>query len=239
LVAISAVQFQTGLRMPAVAISELCHAHGAELFVDAIQACGASPIDVEVQGIDYLVTGGHKWLLGFEGAGFLYVRTGAAKKLLPLTASWLSHEEPLGFLFGGAGLLRYDRPLRARADVFETGSSSLLGLAALGATVPRLCELGPGRICEHVNHYIDALETGLIARGFRSLRSADPERRSTLFCVQPPPNVMLPELQRKLLMRGVAVGTPDGNLRFSPHFANALSEVPHVLGAVDEALSAG
>lgn len=236
LVAISAVQFQTGLRMPIAQISALCHAHGAELFVDAIQACGALPIDVVAQGIDYLVTGGHKWLLGFEGAGFIYVQADAAKRLVPLTASWLSHEEPIGFLFGGSGLLRYDRPLRTQADVFETGTSSLLGLAALGATVPRLCELGPANVLRHVNGYIDELEAGLLQRGFRSLRSAQPEHRSTLFCVQPPSSVELRDLARALTSRGIVVGTPDGNLRFAPHFANSLSEVPQVLSAVDQAL---
>ncbi|HEX4355193.1 MAG TPA: aminotransferase class V-fold PLP-dependent enzyme, partial [Polyangiales bacterium] len=35
LCAVSAVQFQTGLRMPLERIAELCHAHGAQLTVDA------------------------------------------------------------------------------------------------------------------------------------------------------------------------------------------------------------
>ncbi|MEM1347109.1 MAG: aminotransferase class V-fold PLP-dependent enzyme, partial [Myxococcota bacterium] len=54
LVAISAVQFQTGLRMPLKAIGELCAQYGAELFVDAIQAVGVTPLDVRSLGIDYL-----------------------------------------------------------------------------------------------------------------------------------------------------------------------------------------
>jgi len=43
LVAVSAVQFQTGLAMPLGALADLAHAHGAELFVDGIQAVGRHP----------------------------------------------------------------------------------------------------------------------------------------------------------------------------------------------------
>ncbi len=74
LVAVSAVEFQTGFRMPLADMSRLCRAHGAELFVDAVQACGVVPIDVVAEGIDYLACGSHKWLMGVEGCGMLYVR---------------------------------------------------------------------------------------------------------------------------------------------------------------------
>src|SRR5262245_1296445 len=76
LVAVSAVQFQSGLRMPLQAMSRMCHVHGAELFVDGVQACGVVPVDVRAEGIDYLACGSHKWLMGLEGAGFLYVAPG-------------------------------------------------------------------------------------------------------------------------------------------------------------------
>ena len=50
LVAVSAVQFQTGLRMPLEKLGALCKKHGAELCVDAIQACGVVPLDVRAAG---------------------------------------------------------------------------------------------------------------------------------------------------------------------------------------------
>src|SRR5262249_30545396 len=69
LVAVSAVQFQTGLRMPVESMAALCHASGAEIFIDAVQCCGAVPIDAGASGVDYLASGSHKWLMGLEGAG--------------------------------------------------------------------------------------------------------------------------------------------------------------------------
>ena len=47
---------------------------GIALFVDAIQGLGPLRIDVRRTPIDFLAADGHKWLLGPEGAGFLYVR---------------------------------------------------------------------------------------------------------------------------------------------------------------------
>jgi cysteine desulfurase / selenocysteine lyase len=238
LVSVSAVQFQTGLRLPLAEIGALCRVWQAELCVDAIQACGAVPLDMRSMGIHYLVTGGHKWLLGSEGAGFIYVQAERARALRPLTASWLSHEEPLGFLFDGAGLLRYDRPLRASADVFEGGTASLLGFAALGASVPGLCELGMDNVLRHVNAYFDALEPELVRRGFQSARAATAERRSTILSLRVPSRVVLKDFAARLGAAGIVVGTPDGYLRIAPHFANALSEIPLVLDAVDQLLEA-
>jgi selenocysteine lyase/cysteine desulfurase len=238
LVAVSAVEFQTGLRMPLAAMASLCHARGAELFVDGVQACGAVPLDVVSTGIDYLACGSHKWLMGLEGAGFLYVAPERASTLRPFVAGWLSHEGALRFLFEGPGHLRYDRPLRSSADVFEGGNVNAAGCAALDASVSLLLELDVARVHEHVSRYLDALEGGLIARGFTSLRAARPEQRSNTLGVLAPPGASVVELARELGARGVVCALPDGVLRFTPHWPNGLDEVPGVLDAVDDALRA-
>ncbi|MEM9463305.1 MAG: aminotransferase class V-fold PLP-dependent enzyme [Myxococcota bacterium] len=237
LVAVSAVQFQSGLRMPLAQIAALCHAHGAELFVDAIQAAGVVPLSVEALGIDYLSCGSHKWLMGLEGVGMLYVRRPLAAALRPVVAGWLSHQEGLRFLFEGAGHLRYDRPIRDQADFVEGGAAPGIVLAALEAALEPIATLGVGAIFEHVQRYHNALEPDLLARGFKSRRSPVPEQRSGILSVDPPPGVNVLALHAGLAQRGVACTTPDGALRFAPHWPNALSEIDVVLGAVDEVLA--
>ena len=237
LVAASTVQFQTGLRMPIAAMAELCRRHGAALAVDAIQACGVVPIDVAADGVDFLACGAHKWLMGVEGAGFLYVRPDRAAELRPAVASWLSHDDPIRFLFGEPGHLRYDRPIRARADLVEGSAANVLGHAALHAAVGPLRELGVAAIFDHVQRYLDALEGPLVERGFRSRRAADPAARSGILSLAPPPGVDLHDLQARLAAEGVACTTPDGHLRFAPHWPNDLAELPVVLDAVDRALA--
>lgn len=238
LVAVSVVQFQTGRRMPIRAMGTLCHQYGARLFVDAIQACGIVPLDMRLDNIDFLTTGSHKWLMGCEGAGFLFVREEHQCTLRPYTAGWLSHTNAVDFLFLGHGHLRTDRPFRSDAAVFEGGTQSLLGLAALGASVPILLELGCANIFAHVLGYLDRLTPGLEELGFRSLREASRDAQSSLLCVVPPADVTLSKLAAALRERGVSVATPDGNLRFSPHFPNSYDEVPVVLEAVRSALAA-
>ena len=55
-------------------LSDLAHAHGAYLFADIIQGCGATPLDVKAMGVDFASCGMYKWLQGEHGFGFMYVK---------------------------------------------------------------------------------------------------------------------------------------------------------------------
>ena len=186
LVAISAVQFQTGYRMPLEELATRCHRAGCELFVDAIQALGVVPIDVKAVGIDYLVCGSHKWMMGIEGIAFVYAPAERAEALRPEVAGWLSHETPVSFLLEGAGHLRYDRPIRKSLDFLESGSLSSIGCGALEASLDLLAQLGPQSIFDHVNRYLDLLEPRLTALGFESFRATETARRSGILSLRPP-----------------------------------------------------
>jgi selenocysteine lyase/cysteine desulfurase len=235
-VAVSAVQYKTGLRMPLANMAALCHEYDAEIFVDAIQALGATPIDVS-WGIDYLSSGSHKHLMGPEGAGFLYVAERCAGSLKPRLAGWLGHEDPVAFLIGDAPALRYDNPLKRGAGALETGTSNVIGLAALGASLELLGQLTVPAIHEHVDAYLDNLEAGLAQRGFQTHRAKAAALRSTLLSVAVPDDVRLSKLSAALRNRGVVCNTPDGLMRFAPHWPNGLEEVPRILDATDEALA--
>ncbi len=238
LVAVSAVQFQTGLRMPLAEITRRAHARGAQVFVDAVQACGAVPVDAGAAHVDYLACGSHKWLMGLEGCGFVYVHPSRVAALRPNTAGWLSHEEGLRFLFEGPGHLRYDRPIKQTVDFLEGGNYNTAGLAGLEASLDLIQQLSVPAIHEHVNAYLDVLEAGLVARGFQSLRSADARYRSCTLSLLPPPGVSVVDLQRQLGDRGVACALPDGVLRFTPHWPNNAAEIPFVLDSIDQILAA-
>lgn len=235
LVAVSAVQFQTGLRMPLGALAALCHDHGAELFVDGIQAVGSMVLDAPALGIDYLAAGGHKWMHSTFGTGMLWARDWA--RLQPRLSSWLSHRDPLRFLMEGAGRLNYDQPIDPGPATVEGGVWNGTGQAALAASTAILNTLGLPAIEAHLRTYLDRLEEGLQARGFVSLRSPERSGQSVLLCVAPP--VPLLPLAEALRARGLAISTPDGHLRFAPHWPNGHDEVPRILAAVDAALSRG
>ncbi len=237
IVAVSAVQFQSGLRMPLEAMAKVCHAHGAELFVDAIQALGIVPLDLRTTTIDYLASGGHKWLMGPEGTGLLYVRKERGPALVPNLASWLSQEEGLRFLLEGPNLMRYGAPFKHGAPMFETGCLNAIGFVGLEAALDLLISLGPQNILKHAMHWADGVEPGLVERGFTSLRAPEEHRRSGILSVLPPANMSVIDVQRALATRGVICATPDGALRLSPHWENNIDEVEQVLLSVDDALS--
>lgn len=236
LVAVSAVQFQTGLRMPLTEMSRLCHARGAKLFVDAVQAVGMVPIDVAREGIDYLACGAHKWLMGIEGAGFLYAAPEAASLLAPRVAGWLSHVDPVSFLFEGPDRLLHDRGIRQDIRFVEGGNVSATAFAALEASLDLTSRLGIELVFEHVQNVIDAMEGPALELGFASMRSARRERRSGSLCLAPPTGVDLVALYAEIVRQGVACAMPDGLLRMSPHWPNAVDEADQVSLTLEHAL---
>lgn len=233
LIAVSAVQFSTGLRMPLEELAGLAHAAGAELFVDGIQALGVVPLDAPALGIDYLVAGAHKWLMGLEGCGFAWVAPGREASLVPRMAGWLSHEDPVDFLFKGAGHLRSDRPIRRRADMLEGGARNAVGFAALEAGLAPIEALSVPAVFEHVSGLLDTLEAGLVGRGWVSLRSPGAAGRSGILSVLPPRGEDVLRWKAGLEAAGISVALPDGRLRFSPHWMNSAEQVDEVIAVVD------
>jgi hypothetical protein len=89
----------------------------------------------------------------------------------------------------------------------------------------------------HVQRWHDLIEPGLLARGFRSLRSPLAAGRSGILAVDAPAGVDVQALQRGLLTRGVVTSAPENHLRLAPSWPNPLGEVPEVLAAIDETLA--
>jgi hypothetical protein len=158
------------------------------------------------------------------------------KALRPVVAGWASHVDPITFLVAGAGHLAYDKPIRSSADFVEAGGLPSILCAGLSAGVDASLTLGVPVIWRHVNDYLERLETGLLELGFESGRASDAELRSCCLCVKPPDFAGVPELNALLHERGVACSTPDGWLRFAPHWPNSLDEVGVVVEAVRDAL---
>jgi selenocysteine lyase/cysteine desulfurase len=236
LVAVSAVQFQTGHAMPIATMGELCHRHGAELFVDAIQAIGVMPFDLSALGIDYMAAGCHKWMMGLEGSGLVTIAPERLEAFEPRQAGWLSHEECLTFLFEGPGHLRYDRPIKKEALLLEGGMQSAVHNAALDAALDALEGIGPEAIHGHVIAWQDALEPHLAPLGLESVRASRPEGRSGSLSALLPHGAVISEVLATLQNHGVAATCPDGYLRFAPHWPNALSEVETLVEALRAAL---
>jgi L-cysteine/cystine lyase len=74
LIAVSAVAFETGWRVPVERIVAFARDAGLATLIDAAQAAGAVPLRLTELGVDYCALPMQKWLCGPEGVGALYVR---------------------------------------------------------------------------------------------------------------------------------------------------------------------
>ena len=137
LVALSHVDWTTGEVFPLEDICALSRERGAFTVVDGAQSVGNIPVDAPSTGADMYAFTGHKWVMGPEGMGALYVRPGL--DVHSTNVGFLSLTDP--FAFDAEG----DYELRADARRFEasTGSPALcVGFAVAAEAVRERGEAG-------------------------------------------------------------------------------------------------
>lgn len=76
LCAVNAASNVTGALQPVKEIALLCRQKGVPLLVDGSQQVGHIPVDLTEMGVDFYAFPGHKGLMGPQGTGVLYIRTG-------------------------------------------------------------------------------------------------------------------------------------------------------------------
>lgn len=91
LVAVSAVQSSTGEVAELDDILSAARDVGAQVFLDATQACGWMPIDAS--SFDYVACAGYKWLMAPRGTAFMTVAPQHLERLRPIGANWYGGEE--------------------------------------------------------------------------------------------------------------------------------------------------
>jgi selenocysteine lyase/cysteine desulfurase len=153
LISITHVPTNGGLVNPAAAIGRVARAAGIPYLLDACQAAGQMPLDVEAIGCDMLSANGRKYLRAPRGTGFLYVRSSFLDRLDPpfvesRSANWTSETE---------------FSLKPGAGRFENFESSICARLGLGAAVDYALGIGLDRIRQRVTTLADIIRHRLAA----------------------------------------------------------------------------
>ena len=171
------VCFRNGYRIDVAALAALCRARGAYLMLDDYQRTGTAPLDVHALGVDFLVTGALKYLLGPAGIAFLYVRRALIEQLEPLSTGWFGRANPFAFSLD---------PLdwAASARRFEAGTPPVPTAYAAAAGLDLLNTLGPAVVDAQIRRLTDRMIDGARRRGFAVATPDDPEQRGALVVVR-------------------------------------------------------
>src|SRR5918992_1565575 len=208
-VAVLATHWTDGGSVDLAAIGARARQAGAALVVDASQAVGAVPLDLDAIRPDYLVTVGYKWLLGPFALGYLYVAE-RHREGVPLEENWISRRGSQDF----GGLVDYQdgyQPGARRFDVgqrthFETTSMATAALRQLlDWEVPRIAAT-LGQVTGRIQGEVEALGLPL------TTGDRDPHMLG----------IGLPEETRRAVAQalaeaGVHAGVRGSSLRVAPH----------------------
>lgn len=222
LVCASHVCYRNGSMQDIAAIARLAHDKGALMMADSFQALGSMPIDVKALGVDFLVGGVLKYLLGTAGVALLYVRESLIEQLVPTASGWFAQDDV------NAMDITANRPSKT-ASRFEAGTPPVPNLYAALAGLEIIEEVGTPAIRRHVLSLHDALIAGVEDLGGQFATPMDANKRGAMLAIKSTDDHAL---VAAMAGEGIITSCRDGNLRLSPHLYNTMGDVEAVLKAL-------
>lgn len=228
LIAVSAVQYASGLRMDLAKIGSFCQENKILFCVDAIQSLGALQFDVQAIHADFVMADGHKWMLGPEGLAVFYCKAERREQLHLKQYGWHNVENQRNYE-------AKTWTVAASARRFECGSPNMLGIHALSASLSLLHEVGMPTVEEIVKDNTRYLIEALAQSAEIEILSPLEANRYAGIVTFRHQRVETSALFHQLLERGIACAERGGGVRFSPHFYTERDQleraVEYVMGA--------
>ena len=221
LLAVSFVQYLGGFRAPLEAIGEICNRNQCLFIVDAIQGLGAFPLDVRRCRIHALAADGHKWLLGPEGCGILYINQAFQDDVEPLEFGWTN-------VARYADYASRDMALRPDAGRYECGTLNTIGCFGLKASIEFLLDIGVGEIAPVVQNWGDRIAAGVQAKGYEVLENRTPESGAGIVSFRKS-GWEPAEIVRALRSQKISAAPRNGWVRTSPHFYITPADIDRML----------
>ena len=219
-VTVSWASFSSGAVVDLARIGAACRARGGVTFVvDAIQAVGAVPIDVNRCQIDILACGAQKWLLSPWGSGFVWIRRALVESLEPNPVGWMAPSGTDDF----STMLDYHLDWRHNARRFEVISLPFQDFAGFNEGVGLLLELGIANIHAHLEDILGRAISVAQEHGLRIITPTAPARRAGILAVVPAGDIRA--AHKRLLAAGITHSVREGAVRLSPHCFSTADDV--------------
>ena len=217
LIAVSAVHSPNGYQADLAALSRVAARSGAWFFVDACPAAGGVPVDVVRDGVDFLATSSHKFLLGARGMGYLFVRRALHDRMRPILPGWRAARVPHESFYGPAMELS---STASKLDTSTVWFAALAEKAALGI----FRQFGTQELLDRNALLSQRLHDALVASG-SGVRPFEARHRSTIVSL---PVTDTEAVMTRLRAANVVASVRAGRIRLSVHFYNLEEEIDQV-----------
>ncbi len=226
MLAISAVQYGSGLRLDLEILGKACKKRNIAFCVDAIQMLGAFPVDVEAANIDFMMADSHKWLLGPEGIALFYCRKDSQSMINLFQYGW--HMVDNYGDFNDTNWMPADSARR-----FESGTPNILGIQAFAASLSLINEIGIENIEHRILHHTQYMHE--IIDKSDNLEAIYTDNASMMSGIVTFRHKTCPasRLFRYLREQDIMCAERGGGVRFSPHVYNTDKEIASALYTAD------
>jgi len=200
-------------------IAAQAHTHDALVFVDAYQTLGAVPVNVKALGVDFLVSGNLKYLMGIPGVAFMYVRRELIERLQPTLTGWFGRVDPFAFKVNALDW-------SSSASRFDAGTPPIINLYVARAGLEIINEIGVANIRAWHEVLAHRLIYGGMERGLTVFGPTDVAHKtaSTAFVVKDSRAV-----ETAMRARGVIPSARGPVIRLAPHYYSTLEDVDTAL----------
>lgn len=224
IVATAHVAFRHGAKQDIPAIAEIARNKGALMMVDGYQALGTMQFDVRSAGVDFVVGGMLKYLLGTAGIGFLFARAELIDSLKPTVTGWWAQEDIMAM-----DITRYSPAATARR--FEAGTPPVPNTYMAEAGLAILHEIGLGAIERRIGELTAAIKDAASEAGYKLASPVNPSEHGAMITIRSTDHN---RLVANLADEGIVVSSRNGNLRIAPHFYNNLADIDHLFRALNK-----
>jgi cysteine desulfurase / selenocysteine lyase len=227
MVALSTVNYTTGLRPDLGRFVRDLRKRGIVVYLDGTQSAGALEFDCASMSPDFFAVDAYKWMISPNGATFVYVNPSMRKLLTPNVLGWRSDKDWRNVTSLHHGSPRFGET----AEKYEPGMLPFASLYGMDASLRLIEEIGIPRIEKRVLELAGQLRSELAGMGAEFYESKGECLPSQIVTANLP-GVDSAELARKLAEQNINISARRAYLRISPHFYNNNEDVAVLLAAI-------